>query len=61
MVQEVKAAYEAADFPQVIRLIDRISAKRFHSLKSLFKDEQRRILDDDSEPPRVRTWKTVSA
>jgi hypothetical protein len=46
-VQELKAAYEAAaDFPQVIRLIDRNFGQASYSLKSLFKDEQRRILGE---------------
>jgi alpha-amylase/alpha-mannosidase (GH57 family) len=46
MFQELKGAYEAADFPQVIRLIDRHFGEASYSLKSLFKDEQRRILDE---------------
>lgn len=46
MVREVKAAYQAADFPEVIRQIDRHFGNTSYSLKSLFKDEQRRILKD---------------
>ena len=46
MFQELKAAYEAADFPQVIRLIDRHFGPVSYSLQALFKDEQRRILDE---------------
>jgi alpha-amylase/alpha-mannosidase (GH57 family) len=46
MFQEVKAAYEAADFPQAIRLIDRHFGDASYSLKSLFKDELRRILQE---------------
>ncbi|HYG36773.1 MAG TPA: DUF3536 domain-containing protein [Clostridia bacterium] len=43
---ELKAAYERADFPECIRLIDRHFGEASYSLLSLFKDEQRRILND---------------
>src|SRR6185369_17360813 len=56
--RNIQAAFEAGDFPEVIRLIDRNfgqsrsredagapSTGSNYSLKSLFKDEQRRILD----------------
>jgi alpha-amylase/alpha-mannosidase (GH57 family) len=46
MVQEIKAAYEASDFPETIRAIDRHFGGSAYSLKSLFKDEQRRILNE---------------
>jgi alpha-amylase/alpha-mannosidase (GH57 family) len=46
MFEELKAPYEVADFPQVIRLIDRLFGHSSYSLKSLFKDEQRRILKE---------------
>jgi hypothetical protein len=46
MVQELRAVYERADFPEVIRLIDRHFGQASYSLRSLFKDEQRRILDE---------------
>jgi alpha-amylase/alpha-mannosidase (GH57 family) len=45
MVAELKSSFEAADFPQTIRLMDRHFAGSSYSLKSLFKDEQRRILN----------------
>jgi hypothetical protein len=45
-LQEIKQTYETADFPQVIRLIDRHFGHSSYSLKSLFKDEQRRILNE---------------
>ena len=46
MVREVTAAFERADLPEVIRLLDtRTSTGSTYSLKSLFRDEQRRILD----------------
>jgi len=46
MVREIKAAYESADFPETIRLIDRHFGEVPCSLKSLFRDEQRRILKE---------------
>ena len=46
MVREIKAPYEAADFPETIRVIDRHFGQAAYSLKSLFKDEQRRILHE---------------
>jgi hypothetical protein len=46
MVKEIKAAYDAADFPETIRLIDRHFGNTSYSLGSLFKDEQRRILGE---------------
>jgi alpha-amylase/alpha-mannosidase (GH57 family) len=46
MLQEIKAAYEASDFPETIRVMDRHFGAVAYSLKSLFKDEQRRILDE---------------
>lgn len=46
MFHEVKAAYDVADFPAIIRLIDRHFGHSSYSLKSLFKDEQRRILNE---------------
>lgn len=46
MVAEVRVSYEAADFPETIRVIDRHFGQAAYSLTSLFKDEQRRILDE---------------
>lgn len=46
MRKEVRAAYESADFPDTIRQIDKHFGQTPFSLKSLFKDEQRRILDE---------------
>jgi alpha-amylase/alpha-mannosidase (GH57 family) len=44
--KEIVGIYQTADFPQVIRLIDQHFGSPSYSLKSLFKDEQRRILDE---------------
>ena len=46
MIREVKAAYDTADFSETIRMLDRHFGQAAYTLKSLFKDEQRRILDD---------------
>jgi len=43
--KEIIAAYETADFARVIQLIDQHFGHSSYTLKSLFKDEQRRILD----------------
>ncbi len=41
----VQAAVDRADLPEVMRLIDRYFGGTAYSLSSLFRDEQRRILD----------------
>src|SRR5437899_38308 len=46
MAAEIKAAYDTSDFPETIRVIDRHFGQAAYSLTSLFKDEQRRILDE---------------
>ncbi|HYG24618.1 MAG TPA: DUF3536 domain-containing protein [Verrucomicrobiae bacterium] len=46
MVQSVRGAFDTADFPQVILLINQHFKNASYSLKSLFKDEQRRILNE---------------
>ncbi len=45
MVQEVTNAFERADLPEVIRLLDKHFLDLTYSLKSLFRDEQRKILN----------------
>lgn len=44
MTREVVAAFERADLPEVIRLLDKNFLDLTYSLKSLFRDEQRKIL-----------------
>jgi alpha-amylase/alpha-mannosidase (GH57 family) len=44
--KELVATFERGDFPETIRLLDRLFGPSSYSLKSLFKDEQRRILDE---------------
>src|SRR5947207_9835153 len=45
LIAEASLAFSRADIPQLIRLLDRHFAGVSYSLKSLFRDEQRRILD----------------
>jgi alpha-amylase/alpha-mannosidase (GH57 family) len=44
-VKEVTAAFSRADLPEVLRLLDHHFLERRFSLQTLFRDEQRRILD----------------
>ncbi len=46
MLHELKEAYDRADVLETLRLIDRHFGQSSYSLKSLFKDEQRRILHE---------------
>ncbi|MBI5383149.1 MAG: DUF3536 domain-containing protein [Verrucomicrobia bacterium] len=45
LVKELRAAFERADFPEIIRLIDRHFGQTQYSLKNLFRDEQRKALN----------------
>ena len=45
LANDLKLAFTAADFPQVIRIIDRHFGSATYSLKSLFRDEQRKIVN----------------
>jgi alpha-amylase/alpha-mannosidase (GH57 family) len=44
-VEEMTAAFAKADFPEVIRLLDRHFGESTYSLKSLFRDNQRKVLN----------------
>ncbi|HZI33609.1 MAG TPA: DUF3536 domain-containing protein, partial [Candidatus Binatia bacterium] len=44
LLTEISEAFQRADFPQVIRMMDRHFGESYYSLKSLFRDEQRKIL-----------------
>lgn len=44
-VERAKAAVNLADFPEVVRIFDRYFGGQTYSLRSLFLDEQKRILD----------------
>jgi alpha-amylase/alpha-mannosidase (GH57 family) len=45
LVHEISEPFAKADFPEVIRHMDRHFGASTYSLRSLFKDEQRRVLD----------------
>ncbi len=45
MAQEVTGAFDRADFPEVIRLLDQHFEGATYSLKQLFRDKQRMVLD----------------
>ncbi len=45
LVLEAGAAFEHGDLPRVVRLLDRYFGGMPYSLRSLFRDEQRRVLD----------------
>ncbi len=45
MIRQTNDAFNRADVPEVIRLLDRGFGTNIYSIKSLFKDEQRKVLD----------------
>jgi alpha-amylase/alpha-mannosidase (GH57 family) len=45
LVQEMRDSFERADFPEIIRLMDRNFGESSYSLKNLFRDEQRKVLN----------------
>lgn len=45
MVEDVADAFERADLPEVVRRFDRHFGSSPYSLRTLFRDEQRRVLD----------------
>ena len=45
LIAEIGGAFEKSDLPAVFRLIDEQFGKSVFSLRSLFRDEQRRVLD----------------
>jgi len=46
MAKEIRETFDRADFPETIRLMDRHFGPQNYSLRSLFKDEQRRIVNE---------------
>lgn len=46
MQDEIKGAFEKGDIPQVIRLMDKHFGSNIYSLWHLFKDEQRKVLNE---------------
>lgn len=45
LAEQAQAAFERADFPQTLRVLDRYFGEHTYSLKDLFHDEQRRFAD----------------
>jgi hypothetical protein len=45
IIEEVSEPFERADLPEVIRVFDRHFGESAYSLRSLFRDEQRQVLD----------------
>lgn len=45
LVQETKAVFERADFPELIRVMDKHFGQTNYSLKNLFRDEQYKVLN----------------
>jgi alpha-amylase/alpha-mannosidase (GH57 family) len=46
MVQELTQTFSGTDFPEVIRLLDKHFGTSTYSIKNLFLDEQRKVLDN---------------
>ncbi|MGH2543128.1 MAG: DUF3536 domain-containing protein, partial [Ardenticatenaceae bacterium] len=45
MFREIRGAFEGSDFPEVLRRIDHFFGDSRYSLRAIFKDEQRKVLD----------------
>jgi hypothetical protein len=45
LVKEISEVFSRADLPEVIRLLDRNFGKNIFSLRSLFRDDQRKVLN----------------
>ncbi|MFH0788673.1 MAG: DUF3536 domain-containing protein [Pseudomonadota bacterium] len=58
MVQQVSDSFIIADFPETIRRIDHHFGTATYSLRSLFRDEQRKILDQIMETSLGEVWST---
>ena len=61
LVAEFSEAFNRADFPQVIRLMDKHFGESYYSLKNLFRDEQRKVLGASLWLPPARTLKAITA
>jgi alpha-amylase/alpha-mannosidase (GH57 family) len=45
VIEALAAAFAGADFPEVLRLLDRHFGESTYSLRTLFRDEQRKVID----------------
>jgi alpha-amylase/alpha-mannosidase (GH57 family) len=55
IIHEMSGAFERADLSEVFRLIDRFFGQSAFSLKSLFRDEQRKVLDSILKSARAES------
>lgn len=60
LVWEITEAFSWADFPETIRRIDRHFGESTYSLRSLFRDEQRKILEQILAVSLAEIWELYS-
>ncbi|CAN5316337.1 hypothetical protein BH10PLA2_BH10PLA2_10750 [soil metagenome] len=60
LVAEMTATFQRADFSEIIRLLDRGFGESTYSLKSLFRDEQRKIMKQVLNVSQVEAENTYS-
>jgi hypothetical protein len=58
LVAEMRAGFERADFPELIRIMDRHFGPAHYSVKNLFRDEQRKILNQILATTRDEIYST---
>lgn len=56
MAWEVTEAFSCADFPETIRRLDQHFGESTYSLRSLFRDEQRKVLEQIMELTLTEVW-----
>jgi hypothetical protein len=59
LVQELRAPFDHGDFPEMIRVMDRHFGPVHYAVGNLFRDEQRRILDQILASPRDEIYNTL--
>src|SRR5262249_43696887 len=53
LAEELAEAFARADFPEIIRLLDRGFGESTYSLRSLFRDEQRKVMKRVLQGPQA--------
>jgi alpha-amylase/alpha-mannosidase (GH57 family) len=61
MAREIKEAFDRADFWQIVRLMDQHFGESNYSLKSLFRDEQRKIVNQILTSTRDEVYNSFRA
>jgi alpha-amylase/alpha-mannosidase (GH57 family) len=61
LVKEARAAFEHADFAEIIRIMDRHFGEPHYSLKNLFRDEQSKVLNQILAATRDEIYKTYKS